>query len=109
MLVLVFVGIKNRMVAVGDGVMVNVLVGDGTRVGVAVGGATMAVWVCAASAVWTMRVSMEPGPDAEGGGVTSAGVAQPRMTNPKISHKVIPRTIRLFITPPRYTLKTISR
>jgi len=108
MLVLVLVAIKNSTVAVGVGVMVKVFVGDGIGVNVAVGGATMAVCVCAATAVWTMRVSTEPGPDAEGGGVTSAGVAQPKMTNPRVNHKVIRRTLRLFITPPRYNLHCLG-
>jgi hypothetical protein len=105
---LVLVAIKNRIVAVGVGVTVEVLVGEGTKLGVALGGNRMAVCVWAAIAVCTIIVSIEPGPDAEGGGVTSAGVAQPKMTNITISHKVRRRTLRLFITPPRYTFRLVS-
>jgi hypothetical protein len=85
--------------------MVAVFVGDGIKVGVKVDVATMAVCVCAATAVWMIKVSIEPGTDVTAGGVTSAGVAQPRMTIPRVNHKVIRRTMRLFITPPRYTLQ----
>jgi hypothetical protein len=107
-LVFVFVAIKNKIVAVGVGVAVGVLVGEGINEGVKVGDAITAVCVCAACAVWAMMVSREPGPEAEGGGVTSTGAPQPKMTNPATSHKVIRRATRLFIIPPRYTLYMIS-
>lgn len=104
---LVLVGNKNRMVAVGDGVIVGVLVANGISEGVLEGGSATMVCVCAAFAVCTITVSTDPDPEEEGG-ATSTGVPQLNMTNPKISHKVVRRMVRVLITHPLWYLLTYS-